>query len=106
MEELVQLVIKTYGIIGLVMLSPFVGIMVLWRYHVKMQDKNHKSNEELQNKLNELNQKRVDDSKAIIDKLLLVAGEQGALSKETNMALDRVGDLLSIISSLPSMKPR
>ena len=34
MEELIQLIAKTYGLAGLIMLSPFVAVVFLWRHTV------------------------------------------------------------------------
>lgn len=100
MEELVQLIVKTYGVAGLIMLSPFAAVIFLWRHYIKVVEKHHKAIEDLQNKLHDLNQKRVDDAKAITERVITLVGEQSSLNKETNMALERVGDALALIPSI------
>lgn len=87
MEELIQLITKTYGIAGLIMLSPFVAVVFLWRHNLKLQDKLETSQE-----------KRIKDARDVSDRLIKVAENQSSLSKETNMALENVGDALSLLS--------
>lgn len=87
MDELIQLVAKTYGIAGLIMLSPFVAVVFLWKHNIA-----------LQNKLETSQEKRIKDAQAVADKLITVATTQSSLSKETNMALENVGDALSLLT--------
>lgn len=88
MEEVIQLIAKTYGIAGLIMLSPFVAVVFVWRHSI-LQGK----------ELSRINEQRVVEARAIIDKLIIIVGEQSALNKETNIALERVGDMMSIMTS-------
>jgi uncharacterized protein YpmB len=94
-DEIFKLIVKSYGIIGLVLLSPFVAVFFLWKHTQRLQDKHEQALE----KVNETHLKRVDDAKQVTDKLLVMVEEHAELSKETNVALDRVGDALVIIQA-------
>jgi hypothetical protein len=101
-EELVQLVTKTYGLIGLILLSPLIAMIYLWKHTQKLQDDLKVANQsvvEAERRVNEATIKRVEDAKSIVEKLMEVSAEHASLSKETNLALDRVGDTLSIIQN-------
>ena len=87
MEDLLQLIVKTYGLAGLIMLSPFIAVVFLWRHNISQAKE-----------IARINEQRVQDSKAISDKLMVIVGEQSGLNKETNMALERVGDMMSVLS--------
>jgi len=88
MDELVQLIVKTYGIAGLIMLSPFLMLMYVWRH-----------NQRLAAEVSRVQESRVNDAKAISEKMLTMVEEQAGLNKETNIALDQVRDLLSKITT-------
>ena len=95
MEEIIHLIIKSYGIIGVILLSPMVALKFVWDHNKHLQGQLQIANDRVQ----EATTKRVDDSKSIVDKLLIMSSEHASLSKETNHALDRVGDTLSIIQN-------
>jgi hypothetical protein len=95
MEEIFKLIVRSYGIIGLVLLSPFVAVFFLWKHNQKLQDKH----EAALDKVNDTHLKRVDDAKQISEKLMGMVQEHAELTKETNVALDRVGDALTILQS-------
>lgn len=95
MEELLHLITKTYGIIGLILISPMFAMKFLWDHNKKLAEQLQAANDRVQ----EVSNKRVEDSKAIVDKLMQMSSEHASLSKETNLALDRVGDTLSIIQN-------
>lgn len=95
MDEIVKLIAKSYGIIGLVLLSPFAAVFFLWQHVQKLQGKH----ELALDKVNETHLKRVDDAKQVTDKLMVMVQEHAELAKETNVALDRVGDALVIIQA-------
>jgi single-stranded DNA-specific DHH superfamily exonuclease len=97
MEDLAQLIIKTYGIAGLIMLSPFVAVVFLWRHCVSQA-------KEQAAEISRINEQRVAEVKATTEKLIALISEQSALNKETNMALDRVGDALSYLPSINSKR--
>ncbi len=106
MEELISLITKTYGIAGLIMLSPFVGLVVVWRHNVKLQDKIHSQHEVHTAALNfahealaKVQESRVADAKATSDKILTFVAENAKVSSETVQALDQVRELLMKITS-------
>jgi predicted sugar kinase len=94
-EELFQLIIKSYGLLGLVMLSPFVALKFMWSHAKDLQKDLKAANE----RINETHSRRVEDSKEIADKLMEMIKEHAELSKETNIALERVGDMLSVLQN-------
>jgi single-stranded DNA-specific DHH superfamily exonuclease len=93
MEDLAQLVIKTYGIAGLIMISPFIAVVFLWRHCVSQA-------KEQAAEISRINEQRVAELKATTEKLVALISEQSALNKETNMALERVGDVLLHLPSI------
>lgn len=88
MEELIQLVVKSYGIVGLFLLAPMVGIVYLWR-----------RNNKLDADMSRIQELRVNDAKAVSDKMMEIVVEQAGLNKETNIALDQVRELLGKITT-------
>lgn len=90
MDELVQLIAKTYGIAGLIMLSPFVMLGYVWKNNVKLHDQ-----------VSKVQEARVNDAKAMSDRMLELVGEQAGLNKETNIVLDQVRDLLMKVITAP-----
>lgn len=104
MEKIVQLVMETYGIAGLIMLSPFVAVAALWRERSSQSDKFETAKKSYDDKLAAVNdrlvaahEQRVKDAQAITGKMVEMVAEQSAMNRETNLALDRVGDLMSVI---------
>jgi len=89
-DELVQLIAKTYGIAGLIMLSPFVMLGYVWKNNVKLHDQ-----------VSKVQEARVNDAKAMSDRMLELVGEQAGLNKETNIVLDQVRDLLMKVITAP-----
>ena len=95
MEEIFLLISKTYGIAGLILLSPFVGLGLMYRQNIRLQGdvvKATKENVESQ-------KQRVKDAQDISNKLLEVVKEQSSLNTETNIALERIGDALNEIQT-------
>lgn len=88
MDELIQLVFKSYGIVGVIIFTPVIAVVFLWRH-----------NQTLQERLQTANDKRIDDSQKISDKLMAMASEHAALAKETNIALDRIGDMMTTVQT-------
>jgi septal ring factor EnvC (AmiA/AmiB activator) len=95
MEEIFLLIQKTYGIAGLILLSPFVGLVVMFRQNVRLQGDVVKATVENV----ESQKQRVKDAQDISNKLLEVVKEQSSLNTETNIALERIGDALNEIQS-------
>lgn len=87
MEELITLILKSYGIIGLIMCSPFVAVVFLWKNVIAL----HKE-------LYKVHEMRINDAKAVSEKLMMIVQEQSSLNKETNLILERVGESLSYLA--------
>ena len=113
MEELVQLIVKTYGIVGIILLTPTVACIFLWRHYVSVTeghtghgkvwgDKLQALADSNAAKIEVLQQKRIDDVRALGDAVLRIAIEQAAMNKETNMLMERINETLqAVISSRP-----
>lgn len=95
MEALLELILKTYGLAGILLLSPLAAVWFLWKENKELRGLYQAAME----KVNETHLKRVDDSKAVSEKLLAMVQEHAELSTETNLALDRVGDTLTIVQA-------
>lgn len=106
MDELFALIGKTYGIAGLIMLSPFAGIIIVWRHNIELQkdkDDQNKANNEavkvMQAALTTVQESRVADAKAISEKILVFVAENAKVSSEISSALDQVRELLMRITT-------
>lgn len=95
MEEVILLVQKTYGIVGLLILAPFVAVVYLWRQNIKLNESVVKATE----KATAVQEQRVNDAQAISTKLIAVLTEQSALNTEANTAMERLGDALNDIQN-------
>lgn len=95
MEEIFLLIQKTYGIAGLVLLSPFVGLVIVFRHNIRLQTEVVKATKETV----EAQKQRVKDAQDVNTKLIEVVKEQSSLNTETNLALERIGDALNEIQS-------
>lgn len=95
MEELVQLIVKSYGVVGLIMLSPLVGIVYVWRHSHQIQSAADTERAKMQESLNQVNEKRVNDLKEISERLVKVISTNTSTTAETNILLERLGSYLS-----------
>lgn len=94
MDEVIQLIGKSYGIIGLIILSPFIGIVYLWGHmksQAKAQDEDYRKLEE---KHEALHEKRNNDAKVMSEKVIEMASEQATLLTQTNASMDQIQELL------------
>ena len=128
MNEIVELVAKTYGIVGLLILAPVAATVYLWKYVINLQktltekdaeyikqviEVTRKNIEDL-NKLHQsrlddilkanlqvlsVQEKRVTDAQEVVGRLVTMISEQTAMNTETNLALERVGDFIANISN-------
>jgi hypothetical protein len=98
-EELIQLIAKTYGIAGLIMLSPFIMLGYVWRNNQKLHAEISKVQSERATAVEKIQEARVGDAKAMSEKMLVLVEEQAGLNKETNIALDQVRELLMKITT-------
>lgn len=125
MTELLELITKTYGLVGLLIVAPVASTVYLWRHIVKVQadlvsrdaaflsqlvTAHEKSVSELkllhQSRIDdvarvsglvmEVQEKRVSDAQIVVAKLITTISDQTAMNSETNLALERMGDFIAL----------
>lgn len=99
MDEVIQLIAKTYGIVGVLILSPLVALGYVWRHNVKQAEENSAMQKELGAALAKVQESRVADAKAISDKLLSVLEEQARLNQDFTNSMDQVLEFLTKLAS-------
>lgn len=106
MDELVNAIVKSYGIIGLFMVAPIVAVVYLWRDNIRLNkalselaQKHTDTVDALGQRVVAAQEKRVEDSKGLTGQLMAMVGEHAASSKEQTLALDRVGDMVSMLNA-------
>jgi alkylation response protein AidB-like acyl-CoA dehydrogenase len=110
MEAIVELFVKTYGILGLFVAAPFAATVFLWRDHIKTRDEHAKELVSLHkefavtlaianDRIVNAQEQRMGDVQLVRDKLMEMVIEQTATSRETNLALEKVGDFLALHQS-------
>jgi hypothetical protein len=104
-DDLIQAVVKSYGIIGLFMIAPVLSTIWLWRDNVRLNNDARQMAKDFAATVDEVGkrvvlaqEKRVDDSQSISNKLVDMVSEHAAASKETTLALDRIGDMISMLN--------
>ena len=114
MTEIVDLIFKTYGLIGLLLVAPVGSTIWLWLHIVKTRDEAGKQSAEhtkqlltvteshtkelkiVYSLLAEVQDKRVADAQGVVTKLITTITEQTAMNTETNLALERMGDFIAL----------
>jgi hypothetical protein len=106
MEELLQAITKSYGIIGLFMAAPIVAVVFLWRDNVRLNDAIRAMAASYAERIDSMGQrvvaaqeKRVDDVHGLNTQLVTMISEHAASSKETTIALDRMADMVSMLNA-------
>ena len=101
MDELVQLLVKTYGLLGILLLAPFIATVYVWNenkrlhgHHEATETTNNNTVTLMNDKIVKAQEQRVADAQAITNKLVEIVSEQSALNKETNLVLERIKDKL------------
>jgi hypothetical protein len=102
MEELIKAIMQTYGLLGIILISPFVALYFLWADNKGLR----KQLAEANTKVVKAQEQRVEDVKAIANRLIEMSSENAALTKETNIALDRVGDTLTVMVQAGFYRPQ
>jgi hypothetical protein len=104
MEEFFSAVIKSYGLVGVIFLLPTAALFFLAREYLRLQKRFQDAQKEHALFIDELGkrvaaaqEKRVDDSHSVTTKLVEMIGEQSAASEKTNLALDRIGDMVTTL---------
>ena len=95
MEELLQLVWKSYGLVGFLILLPVVACVFLWRQNLALQ-KNVMEQAgvalDVQKQRSSDHAKRLSDYERMMETLVKLVREQTALNAETNSVLGRVSE--------------
>lgn len=115
MDELIQLITKTYGLVGLLILAPMGGLVIVYRDYRRAQaerdraerewaERLRKCEQECGERLSVVNDKvigaqlqRVADAQAVTSKLVELVSDQSALNRETNLALESIGNTLTVL---------
>lgn len=104
MDELFQLIVKSYGVVGVIILSPMISTIYLWKENQKLHEKmlnltgeHAKGIEGVGERITEVQDKRIADAQGIMTKLMDLVSAQSGLNKETNLALDRIGDMITML---------
>lgn len=104
MEELIQAVLKSYGLVGVFMVSPVAATVYLWRENTRLNNKLQDMAERFSTQMDSMGQrvvaaqeKRIEDSARITVQLIQMVSESVGSAKDTAVALDRVGDMVSMV---------
>ena len=93
MEELIQLILRTYGIAGLLLLLPVVAMVVLWRQNKALHDEvvtqTNQAVEAQKQRVEDQN-KRVADNERMMQRLMDVVREQTVINTEVRVVLERL----------------
>lgn len=95
MEELFNLVLKSYGIVGVLVLLPAAASVVLWKQnkelHAEVVAQTNLALEAQKDRTKD-QQARVADTERMMEKVVEIVREQTALNTEINGVLSRLGD--------------
>lgn len=95
MEELFNLVLKSYGIVGILILLPAAAAFVLWkqneRLHAEVVAQTTLALEAQKDRTKD-QQARVADTERMMEKVVEIVREQTALNTEINGVLSRLGE--------------
>lgn len=95
MEDLLILIGKTYGLVGLLIVAPFFGLFVVWTEYKKHIRETAATLAAANIRSEEAQKQRVADAQSITTRLMEMVEEQSSLNKETNLTLNRIGEMLS-----------
>jgi NACalpha-BTF3-like transcription factor len=96
-EEVLLLVYKTYGLVGLIIFAPFIACIYLWRENKAIHKETSKQVQVANDRVSAALQQRVVDAQAITNKLVEIVSEQASVNKETNLALERLETKLAFL---------
>lgn len=94
MDEIITLIQKTYGLAGLLILSPAVALYIVYRDKKAVEERHDKDLAAANEKVTKVHEQRVADAQTFNGKLLDLVKEQTALNTETNAALEKISDKL------------
>jgi methyl-accepting chemotaxis protein len=95
LEELFQLILKTYGVAGVLILLPVLACIVLWgrvkELQTQLQEASVAAIDAQKARVADQN-KRVEDTERMMGKLLEVVREQTSLNTEVKAVLERLSE--------------
>lgn len=104
MDELVHAVLKSYGLIGLFMFLPVVATVYLWIENKRLNNKMQDMAERFTGQIDTMGQrvvgaqeKRIEDAGRLSTQLINMVTESVKTAKDTAVALDRVGDMVTMV---------
>lgn len=95
MDELLTLVLKTYGLVGVLILLPAAASIVLWRQNKALHEEVVSQTNlalDAQKERTKDQQTRVADTERMMEKLLEIVKEQTALNTEINGVMSRLSE--------------
>lgn len=97
MDELITLVYKSYGIVGLLLVAPVVACIYLWKENKALHKDTVRQVQVANDRVAAVIQQRVVDAQSITNKLVEIVSEQSAANRQTNLALDRLETKLAVL---------
>ena len=97
MEELFTLIYKSYGLVGILVISPVVACIYIWRENKALHLATARQIAVSHDRVAAALQQRVEDAQSITNKLVEIVSEQAAVNRETNLALDRLETKLAVL---------
>lgn len=94
MNELVDAIFKSYGLVGLILFLPLIALVVMWRAQLKQLSDHRKELETKDSIILDVQKQRVADAQAVTEKMVELVSEQSTLNKETNMVLTQMNNTL------------
>lgn len=91
MDRIVEVIIQSYGLLGILILAPLFVCVWLGRTYVR-REKMYAI------ELKTVHEARVADAQKVVDKLMELAAEQSSLNKETNLLLTNINAVLERIA--------
>jgi len=95
MDELLALVLKSYGIVGILILLPAAAAFVLWKQNKELHAEVVTQTNlalDVQKDRTKDQQARVADVERLMEKVVEIVREQTALNTEINGVLSRLGE--------------
>jgi hypothetical protein len=99
MDELIQLIARTYGIVGLLILAPIIAVIFLYKDNRRIHHDHEALMVDWELRVAKVQEQRVQDAQAITNKLVEIVSEQSALSRETNIALERISGIMDQVAN-------
>jgi hypothetical protein len=101
-DEIIQLIIKSYGLIGLFLILPLLACYFLWKENKRITQQLQDIHEDAARKIQACNDRiieahkiRVTDAQAVSSRVMELSSEQTSGNKEYISALDRLTSIIN-----------